>query len=286
MGTEKKSILDRIASPDRRIIYAIAIISIVIPLAKPVGLPITIAKESRAFYDVIEALPDGSTILCSPDMESGVFGELGPVAIANMRHLWTKNHKLVFVFFYRGDGPIIFSNKVMTRVPGYVDETTVGDKVYGVDWVSLGYIEGHATAMAQLASDFHFISTDQFGNSIDDLPLLDEIQTAADFDLFIDIGGGDNADALAQFSIPYDLPAICGTLSVDYIGLLPYYLSGVYGGILMGMKGGAEYESLIGAPGLATVANDAISVTHLVLLSLLVIGNVVFFIRKNQGRQV
>ena len=286
MGTEKKSILDRIEFPDRRILYLIAVISIIVPLVRPVGLPITIAKESRDFYDAIEALPDGSTILMSPDMEAGVFGELGPVAIANMRHLWKKNHKMVFVFFYRGDGPIVFSQKVLPRVPGFVDETTVGDKVYGVDWVSLGYIEGHETAMAQLASDFHVVSTDQFGNSIDDLPLMDEIQTAADFDLFIDIGGGDNGAALAQFSIPYDLPAICGTLSVDYVGLLPYYLSGVYGGILMGMKGGAEYEFLIGIPGLATVANDSISVTHIVLLTLMILGNIVFIIRRNQGRQI
>jgi hypothetical protein len=283
MGKENRSILDIIQSPDRRILYAIAILTIVIPLSRPIGLPVTVAKESRDFYDTIEALPDGSTILCSPDMESGVFGELGPVAVACMRHLFSRDFKIVFVFFYRGDGPVIFTEKVLPAVEGFVDETTIGNKVYGVDWVSLGYIEGHETAMAQLASDFHFISTDQFGNSLSQLALMDEIKTAEDFDLFIDIGGGDNTAALNQFSVPYDLPAICGTLSVDYIGLLPYYLSGLYKGILMGMKGGAEYEFLLQKPGLATVANDAISTTHLVLILLIILGNAVYFYTKNKG---
>jgi hypothetical protein len=283
MGKENGSILDIIQSPDRRILYAIAILTIVIPLSRPIGLPVTVAKESRDFYDTIEALPDGSTILCSPDMESGVFGELGPVAVACMRHLFSRDFKIVFVFFYRGDGPVIFTEKVLPAVEGFVDETTIGNKVYGVDWVSLGYIEGHETAMAQLASDFHFISTDQFGNSLSQLALMDEIKTAEDFDLFIDIGGGDNTAALNQFSVPYDLPAICGTLSVDYIGLLPYYLSGLYKGILMGMKGGAEYEFLLQKPGLATVANDAISTTHLVLILLIILGNAVYFYTKNKG---
>jgi hypothetical protein len=43
------------------------------------------------------------------------------------------------------------------------------------------------------------------------------------------------------------------------------------------MRGGAEYELLLGRPGTLIAAMDAISATHIMWLSFIIFGNIVFF---------
>lgn len=278
--TNQSGILDRIENVDRRVIYFIVTLAVLLPLINPIGLPLNIAQESLDYYNEIEAIAPGSKILMKVDMEAGLSGELGPAAVATMNHLLQKDVKMVFIFFYRGDGPIVFENQILPQIDGYVDSTNFGGLEYGVDWVSLGYIEGHETAMTKLAADMNYATLDQYGNALVDLPLMDEIKTAGDFDYLIHVGAGDNAAVLNQFSTPYDLKAITATAGVDYTGILPYYKSGVYSGILNSLKGTAEYEFLLGKPGLAIVATDSISVIHATLLVMIVISNAIYIYKR------
>lgn len=277
MGSkDQKGLLDRIVNLDRRVIYVIVTLTVALPLVFPVGLPLSIAQETKDYYNAIANLPAGAKVLCKIDLEAGIVGELAPASVATLKQLWKIPVKMVFIFFYRGDGPIVFEQVLLPQVPGYIDKYHIGDKVYGKDWVSLGYIEGHETAMAKLAADFHFVSLDQWSNSISSLPLMNDIKTAADFNLLIHVGGGDNAATLNQFATPYSLKAVTATAGVDYVGLLPYYKSGVYLGILNSLKGTAEYEEISGNLGTAIVSTDAISATHVALLTLIIIGNIIF----------
>jgi len=286
--TEKKQpgILDRIENIDRKVIYFIVTLAVILPLINPIGLPLNIAEESVNYKNAIDDIPDGSNVLCKIDMEAGLSGELGPAGVATINQLLEKPVKLVFIFFYRGDCPLVFVNNILPNVNGYIDTTHLGNKVYGVDWVSLGYIEGHESAMAKLAEDMHFVTVDQFGNKMSDLPLMQDIKTASDFSLLIHVGGGDNAPVLNQFSTPYKLKTICATAGVDYVGVLQYYKAGVYSGILNSLKGTAEYEFLLGQPGLAIVATDAISVIHVTLLVLIIIGNAIYIYKRMVKKDV
>lgn len=276
----QRGLLDKIENLDRRVVYLIVMLAVMLPLIRPVGLPLNVAQETSDYYTSIANLPPDSKVLCKIDLEAGIVGELGPASVATLKQLWKMPVKMVFIFFYRGDAPVIFESVLLPQIPGYVDTMHIGDKVYGVDWVSLGYIEGHETAMAKLAADMHFVSLDQFGNSLASLPLMDNINTAGDFQLLIHVGGGDNAATLNQFATPYKLKAITATPGVDYVGCIPYYKSGLYSGILNSLKGAGEYEFLLGMPGLAIVASDSISATHVTLIVMIVIGNVIYIYRR------
>ncbi len=55
----------KIGSIDRRWIFIIIALVVVIPLLVPIGLPIRATDTSKSVYDALEALPKGSKVLLS-----------------------------------------------------------------------------------------------------------------------------------------------------------------------------------------------------------------------------
>ena len=68
-----------------------------------------------------------------------------------------------------------------------------------------------------------------------------------------------------------------GVTAVMAPKLFAYLDAGQLVGILGGMKGGAEYEKLIGRPEWATRGMGAQSLIHLVIIAFIVLGNIGFF---------
>ena len=48
---------------------------------------------------------------------------------------------------------------------------------------------------------------------------------------------------------------------------------------------GAEYEALIGVPGMATTGMQPQSVTHIIIILFIIVGNAVYFITRRRGAQ-
>ena len=60
----------------------------------------------------------------------------------------------------------------------------------------------------------------------------------------------------------------------------PFLASGQITGLLGGLKGAAEYEILIQKPGMVQRGMDAQSVSHLVIILLVILGNAGYFLRR------
>ena len=67
----------------------------------------------------------------------------------------------------------------------------------------------------------------------------------------------------------------------------PYLQSGQMNGMMGGLAGAAEYETLINASGKATAGMGAQSFVHLIIICFIVLGNVMFFLygRQKGGAQ-
>ncbi|GAG57174.1 unnamed protein product, partial [marine sediment metagenome] len=57
------SILEKLQNIDRRYIYLLAWVFVLFPLLFPLGLPVPIGRESKAWKEYIENIPDDSTII-------------------------------------------------------------------------------------------------------------------------------------------------------------------------------------------------------------------------------
>jgi len=64
----------------------------------------------------------------------------------------------------------------------------------------------------------------------------------------------------------------------------PYLNSGQLKGLVAGLKGAAEYETLLGKPAIATRGMPAQSAVHILIIVLIVIGNILYLVEKRKRK--
>jgi hypothetical protein len=127
---------------------------------------------------------------------------------------------------------------------------------------------------------------DAWGTATSALPLMQRVHTFSDVDLVFDLAAG---DSIEFWWIPYGqekyrFPFAGGCTAVMAPDLFPFLQSGQLRGLLGGLAGAAEYEGLIGHPGSATTGMRAQSVTHLIIVAFILIGNAAYFASRRRTR--
>jgi hypothetical protein len=270
-----KGILDKIENLDVRIIYILVIICIAIPIAYPLGLPIEVSGSTLSAHNFIEQLPEGSVVLVGFETGAAGWPELGPQLNAYTQHLFDRNMKILIVSG-NVDGAMLAE---MYTIPKIVET----GKVYGEDWVNLGYIAGGESGIAAFASQITSVTPrDYFGTPLESIEMMKNIKSAADFKLAIVCSWGTPGEAeyLRQYTTKFGVPLIVGAQVVSVPGLVPYYQSGQVVGYTAGLRGAGEYEILIGRPGYAVSSLDAASSYHLIVFVLIMIGNIAMVAKR------
>ena len=126
----------KLGNVDRRWIFIIIAIVVMYPLFKPLGLPIRPTESSQQVFNAIDALPNGSKVLLSCDYSPSTKPENHPQAIAVLRHLFEKEHK-VYVTCLWPDGQFM-AVEALDQVAD--DEYGL---TYGEDYVLLGFRPGN-----------------------------------------------------------------------------------------------------------------------------------------------
>jgi hypothetical protein len=194
-----------------------------------------------------------------------------------MKHILEKDVRIVVVTFWT-EGPLVFNTLL-----GQVDPTDYG-KVYGEDWINLGYIPGSETAMGSLATSFQNTVANDYveGRPLSSFSIMDDIKEATDIDLIIsfETGTPGTSEWLRQWNTPYGVPQITGCIGVSVPGMIPYVNSGQLSALMPGLTVSAEYEVLLSKPGLAVAGVDAVSTSHLLVVLLVIAGNIAYFMTK------
>lgn len=275
------SLMDKINNLDRRIIYLLAWIVVLLPLMNPMGLPIPISQDARTWYNFVEnEINDGDVVLYAPMYGVSGMPELFPMSVATMKHLLTKDVTIVVVSFWT-EGPLVF-NQLLSQV----DPADYG-YVYGEDWIRLGYVPGQETAMGSLASSIHnTVAADYVeGRSLSTFSMMDDIQTGEDIDIIVsfETGTPGTPEWMRQFNAPFGTTQITGCIGVSVSGMIPYVQSGQLSALMPGLATSGEYEILMGDPGLAVAASDAISTSHIYVALLVVVGNIAWFMSREES---
>jgi hypothetical protein len=266
----ENSLTDKILNLDRRIIYVIIIIACAYPFINPIGIPVALDPYTLNFYGVIEDLPEGSDVLWGMGIGPSLTEHIG-MSISVIKHLFAKNLNVLF-FSVRAETPPI--------ITGILDIAGTEGKVYGEDWVELGFLPGYEPAMAAIAADLWEMATDEYGTPLEDIPLMQDLHTLNDIELTIVTYGSDIEGWVRQWHTAYGTPMLAFDGSF-YQGMLPYFPAQI-AGLLPGVRGGAEYELLIDQPGVNLIQSDALSLGHMIVILSVIIGNVLYFLSKGQ----
>jgi hypothetical protein len=271
------NLLDRLQSIDRRIIFVLIALAVIIPILRGIGLPVRVTDEVKRLYDAVEALPPGSKVLISLDYDPATFPEVYPMNLAVVRHLFRKDLKVVAMALWPM-GPSLGEMAFDIAAEEY-------GKEYGEDYVNLGYKIGGIAVISRVATAIREVyPEDQLGTPIGELPVMEGVTGFRDFRFIVDFSAGDPGVPywVMIAASRYHMPLGAGCTAVSAPNFYPYLDAGQLVGLLGGMKGAAEYEKLMGAHGLATSGMDAQSIAHAVVIFFIVFGNVIYFMTRRR----
>lgn len=282
----------RLTRIDRRYIYLLLFLLVSLPFFYPLKLPLSVGEHAQGVWDATEALPAGSVVISSFDFGPSTITENLPQAKAHLYQCKERGLKVLALAFWISGGPL--GELVLAEVYGEnFDELPE----YGTELVYLGYVPGNEVGMQTFGDNtWSAKGTDHYGTPVGDLQLMNEVTSAADFDLWAEwTSGTPGEQQVIQFvqgrhGGPSAVPLVVGSTAVSVPGMMPFYGAGQIIGILNGLSGGGQYELLVdeeyGYPLVeALPLLDSQSVAHVLVIVFVIIGNIGFAIVKFGGGQ-
>ncbi len=285
---------------DRRIIFLLIGLAVLIPLVKPnwVALPIKIDKNTEKVYQSISNLKENDKVLVSFAYGASTKPEVHPMAIALLNHLFSKGIKVYIVSLWP-ESPIMAQQAIST-----VKSSELFNIEDGIDYVMFDYKVGAFVVIKGIADNFRELyKQDYNGNAIEDLQIMEGIYSVEDFDFVFDFSAGvpGNAEWVQYACDPKNVPLSSGCTSIMVTDAIPYVESGQLQGILAGMPGAAEYEKLVYEymseeqlnnnkyinnveieKGKAFARMSAQSVAHLLMVIFIIVGNIAYYYSRKE----
>ena len=237
---------------------------------------IDISPETRQMHAFIDSLPPGSTILVSFDHEASALPEIRPLALAYLRHAFTRGHRLVGIALM-AEGTAV-GYRLLDQV------ATEYHKTYGIDYVFLGFQPQIVAAILSMGESIQqTFPRDYIGRAYDNLLLLVEVQKLSDFSAVISIADGNLATHWIEYGhARFFVPVATFVTAVMVTSYDPYINSGQLRAMVGGLRGAAEYEKLAGTNGAGARAMLAQAASHLYILALILVGNVIYFLSRSR----
>ncbi|HZE20397.1 MAG TPA: hypothetical protein VE402_09780 [Candidatus Angelobacter sp.] len=267
----------RLLAIDRRIIFLLVALGVVLPLLHPLNLPVTVTPRVKAAYDAIDALPPGSKVLISMDYEPDIMAELLPMSVAVIRHCFRKHLQVIaMTLFPAGTGLGERAITLAARAEGAVKNK---------DYAWLGYKSGFQVVMIGIGENLRgMYPVDFYGTPLDSIPLLRRVNSYKQMAMVVNLSGSSATDYWIQFAQGrFHAPLVVGCTAVMATDYYPYLSSRQILGLIGGMKGAAEYERMIDTVGDARRGMDAQSLVHLIIVALVIVGNGALFLSRRAG---
>jgi hypothetical protein len=268
---------ERLAKATRfyQIIWALCLIGMFIPLVRPLGLPVEVSEPVTDYYNSIVELPEGSVIAVSFGASASLLDEQEAQFLATWKTIFKNGYNVIF-YCSTEDASIIINNELADVVPESYGYT------YGEDYVILPYSPLGEAGQAAFAQSIRSIySSDINGDSLNDIPLMQDIDNYEGIDLLIYqyTSCTDIEWAVRQWVVPYNTQVIATTLGCCGPMAAPYYPTQIQG-FLSGSGAGTELEVVSGNPGPGAAMSDAKNLGILPFLAAILWMNVKPFIGK------
>jgi len=256
-----------------------------IAILRPIGLPVVPSSLTRDGYNFIEDLPPDSVVVLDWSATSGYGPELETQCVAVFRHLLSRPLKVIIVSF-ASEGPLLYDMALEgSKLSGVAvkPEEDYG-KIYGEDYVFLGYIPGNEVAFVAFAEDSWMTEKDEYGKPLEELPIMQYCKTVEDWSLAVTLRGSFFEEMIGLWNSAYGLPIIMGGPGVSCPRLFPFYAAGQLVSIIVSVVGSSHYETLIGEPGLGCQLMDGLSLAQLLIVASIIVGNIAGYYKRRGGK--
>ncbi len=267
---------------ERRIVFLLLALAVAIPLIFPLGLKTQVTPLTEKTYALVEDTPAGSPVLISFDYDPSTVTELQPMAQAIIEHAWKKGHRVIATALWPQ------GSQMADMAFAEVNKKFGGAKVYGVDYVNLGYKVGGMVTIQAMGRGIEAVYPQDMSNlDYGDIPLLKGVKSLQNLKYVISLSAGDPGLTawIMVAGDKYDVPVAGGTTAVSAPGFLPFVndQKQLYG-LLGGLKSAAEYELLMGYEGSASLNMNPQSVAHVLILLLIAVGNIKVWRKKKADK--
>ena len=278
--SKEKTLYEKINNVDRRYIWWTLLISMMIILVYPLGIPISITEPTTDAYDFIVGLEEGDVVLFSQDDTATVHLAVGESVVNVFRYFLENNIKFVILSLQQPG--ISTTVAVLDSIPN------IEDYEYGVDYVHFGFYSGGESVASSLVDDvWATLGADIDGTPVSEIPIMADLKKASDFDAWVESGGGgEYLFYIKNWSISEGIPGIAIQTSANVGAMTTWWTNNrILPGFVGDQRGAVELSQLMGYPSTFVAMLDAQSVGHMFLIALILIGNVFYLIDRNQRRE-
>jgi hypothetical protein len=281
---------ERISKIDRRIIYFILTILIILPFFFSLKIPQNIMPQTQKLFDFVESIPaDDKVVIVSFDYTPTTMPETHPMALALLKHCFRRNIPVIGISFDpQGPGLAVDAfSMVADQINNFA--LSHNDSVfYGKDYVYLGWKSGRIAALLDMGENIKEVfPRDYFGASVDSLELMQRVTNYKDVAIGIILAGADYPlDWIRYPQTRYGVKVGAGLTAVMAPKYYPFVQTGQVSGMMSGMKGAAEYEYLIlkhgytDKLGKAETGMNSQSMIHILIIVFIILGNIGYFFSR------
>ncbi len=262
-------------------IYILMFVAVIVPLLRPIGLPLRVGAQTRKVFDLLTRLRPGDVVNVSFDFQAPGLPELGPQLDVILPSFLERGIGVVAVAFH--EEGVVYADTFVKKM------INKGAK-YGKDVLNLGFIPGGESALAAYAENvIGAAPRDYQGKPTAEYPIMKGINKITDFTMVIEMtsapaGGIEVSGYVRQVVAGHGANLLVGSTALIVPRNMPYVESGQIKGIIAGLRGAAELETLFQKRGQATSLMDAQSLANVVVLVLMIAGNAFYFLSRRSAR--
>jgi hypothetical protein len=288
-------IIEYLSRLDRRIIYLVLATVVMVPLVIPTVPRVRVMTPVEKLFNAVEAIPKDQILMLDFDYDPQTLPEIEPMGVAMLRHAFHRRTKVAVLSLYVQ--PLGLAKKALDQVTEEFNSraTSYEDSIiYGRDYVFLGWQPPPIVPLLGMGiSIVDVYQRDYYGYRTDSLPMMRRVKNFNDVGILVSLSG---ATAplwwIAYSQTRFGVAVGAGITAVSASEFYQYYQTGQFSGLMIGMKGAAEYEEMvqsrlsITSRRKASEALGSLTAAHLTMIVFIVIGNIGYFIRRRKEKGV
>jgi len=287
------SIWEKLTKIDRRYIYLMLLLVVIIPIIVPFKLhPKPMPPVEKLFY-AIDAIPPEKALIISVDYSPDTEPELHPMTFALLRHAFARHKKVgILCLSLLGLGLAQDALSTVTNEFNSVATTNEDSIFNGRDYVFWGWQTMPLVPILGMGENIAKVfPIDYYGDKTDTLPIMKKLKNYNNVALLVSISGSEYPFYYITYAqTSFGVRIGVGSTAVQATDFYPYLNSGQVSGMMSGMKGAAEYEELVdsklGIKGRrkATEAMSSQTAAHIWIMFTIILGNIGYFVLRRRKK--